>query len=1070
MLPRSYLNAHNVKRVVLVCALGLLAWWMLVRRDVPHAAAQGQPPPFRNFESPQVHPLAITPDGMRLLAVNSPNNTLSVFYLSGGSLTLVKEIPVGLEPVSVAVRSEREAWVTNWLSDSVSVVDLMTGNVTRTIDVGDEPTDVVFAGSAREMAFVCVSGLNQVKVFDPNAPGTAPQVINIRGKQPRSLTRDAAGAQVFVSVFESGNQTTIVPFQQVRAGGGPPPPNPAMRAGLPNAPDPSLIVKRSGVNWVDERGDPRWTQFIPYTLADVDVVALDASGANASISREVRGVGTLVGNSVLDAATNRLYVVNTEAHNEVRFEPVVRGRFVSTRVSVINLGANASVTPVDLNPHINLNIPAGSDAERAQSLSLPADIARSADGTLYVAATGSAKVGVLDPSGAVQARISVGQGPTGLALDDVRRRLYVLNRFDQTVSVVDLASRSVVGNASVGNNPEPPNVRNGRRFLYDATLSAHGDLSCASCHANGHRDGLAWDLGDPLGNLQQVTSNFPGNILPPITFTFHPMKGPMTTQSLRGIVGDEPFHWRGDRSGLAAFNPAFVSLLGGTRQLTPEEMAAFEAFTRTLTYPPNPLQNLDRTYPNPQTGPSAARGEQLFNNALLDGRALTCNQCHTANNFRSGTNRTIIPAVALQEPQDFKVPQLRGLYQKTGMQRAPGEQLTGYGFAHDGSFDTMLSFLRSPVFSFNNDGERLDVAQFVLAFDTGIAPAVGLQVTVNPENKATAFVTNRLNLLMSQANIGNCDLVVRGAFGGARRGFLYVGNGLFQPDRQGETPLSSQTLVQAADVNAELTFTGVPVGAGRRLGIDFDADGVLNGDELARFNPIDETRFFVAQQYADFLNRDPDPVGFQGWQDILNNCPPSGKDANGNFCDRIEVSAGFFRSTEFHTRGFFVYRFYSTALARVPRYSEFMPDLRRVSGFQSDQQLEASRVAFINDFMARSEFKNRYDALTDPAAYVNALVNTAGVNLPTKDALIADLQAGRRTRADVLRAIAESAEVSSKYFNEAFVVMQYFGYLRRDPDILYLEWIRIMNENGGDYRGMISGFMNSAEYRNRFTQ
>ncbi|MDQ3819987.1 MAG: hypothetical protein M3362_20250, partial [Acidobacteriota bacterium] len=188
MFPRFPFNKNLVKQIVLALAACAIMLWIVARRDVPRAEAQTQQPDYKSFEGPQVHPLAITPDGMRLLAVNTPNNTLSVFYLSGGALTLVKEIPVGLEPVSVAVRNDREAWVTNWLSDTVSVVDLANGNVTQTIDVGDEPTDVLFAGQAREMAFVCVSGLSQVKVFDPNSTAAAPQVINIRGKQPRSLT------------------------------------------------------------------------------------------------------------------------------------------------------------------------------------------------------------------------------------------------------------------------------------------------------------------------------------------------------------------------------------------------------------------------------------------------------------------------------------------------------------------------------------------------------------------------------------------------------------------------------------------------------------------------------------------------------------------------------------------------------------------------------------------------------------------------------------------------------------------------------------------------------------------
>jgi hypothetical protein len=234
-------------------------------------------------------------------------------------------------------------------------------------------------------------------------------------------------------------------------------------------------------------------------------------------------------------------------------------------------------------------------------------------------------------------------------------------------------------------------------------------------------------------------------------------------------------------------------------------------------------------------------------------------------------------------------------------------------------------------------------------------------------------------------------------------------------------------------------------------------------------NPINLTPVFVQQHYNDFLNRQPEPAGYQGWQSILNSCPPSGKDANGNFCDRVEVSSAFFRSPEFQQRGYFVYRFYSSSYGRVPRYVEFMADMARVSGFQTAAQEEASRVAFINDFMARQEFKNRYDGVTDPRAFVEALETAAGVVLVNRETLIADLAAGRKTRAEVLRAVAESLEVYQKYFNQAFVVMQYFGYLRRDPDILYLNWIDTLNQTG-DYRVMVNGFLNSAEYKSRFGQ
>lgn len=808
----SSARSFYLKLSILILGIGSVLW-SFANPAATETSVIVQASSRLGFESPQVHPLAVTPDGTRLLAVNTPAGRLSVFDISNGLPNLISEIPVGLEPVSVAARNDNEAWVVNWLSDSVSVVNLTTGNVVGTIDVGDEPTDVVFAGKDGEKAFVCVSGLAQVKVFNASMPATRPQEIDIRGKQPRSLSRDRAGERVFVSVFESGNQTTIVSADKVKEAGGPPKPKIKKSKKIPPAPETGLIVKWNGAGWADDRGNTHWSQFIPYTLADVDLVIIDASAPTPQVAREVRGVGTHVGNAAYDAQANRLYIANLESHNEIRFEPALRGRFQSQRVSILDLQPGVSTAAaVDLNPHIDFNVPEGSKKERQKSLALPSDIARGADGTIYVAAMGSAKIGVLDPSGNVRDRINVGQGPTGLALDEARGRLFVLNRFDNSLSVIDTATRSEIGQVSVGLNPEPVEVIEGRRFLYDATLSAHGQLACASCHLNGHRDGLAWDLGDPKGMMERVGGLLPSN--------FHPMKGPMTTQSLRGITGNEPLHWRGDRGRLSDFNQAFVTLLGGPRQLTSEEMGKFEAFIKTLSYPPNPLQNLDRTLPDPPTGPSAARGQRLFTDSRLDAAVLTCDQCHTAGSKAPGTNNIIIPGLVLQESQDFKVPQLRGMYQKFGMKKGPGEQLSGFGYIHDGSIDTLLSFLRLPIFTFRNDDDRLDVEEFLVSFDSGVAPAVGLQVTVNGQNKSWPTTLERINLLIAQAEAGNCELIVRGIYKGARRGFAYTGKRMFLSDRAEESSVSVEEIIEAASTGAELTFTGVPVGSARLPGID----------------------------------------------------------------------------------------------------------------------------------------------------------------------------------------------------------------------------------------------------------
>jgi YVTN family beta-propeller protein len=1174
------LTNHTSTRRILTTALALAALWLAPGRTLRTASAQVIPPPFgyRNFESPQVHPLALTPDGTRLLAVNSPNATLSVFQLSAGSPpVLTAEIPVGLEPVSVAARNDREAWVVNWLSDSVSVVDLATGNVVRTLSVGDEPTDVLFAGQGREMAFVCVSGRQSVLVFDASNPSAAaPQVVGIFGKQPRALARSASGAQVFVSVFESGNQTTVVPEAVVSGNGGLPPPNPSMSPGLPAAPGTALIVKWNGANWIDEL-NRSWNFAIPYSLADIDLVMIDASGTTPAVSAQARGVGTNLGNMAFDPANSRLFVANLEATNQVRFEPNLKGRFQQSRVSTIDVSPNglSPNSTQDLNSHVNLS-GAGSDAERAASLALPADIVRASDGTLYVAATSSARVGVLTSAGAVASRIGVGQGPTGLALDEARTRLYVLNRFDETLSVVDTNAKTQIAQVPVGFNPEPASVRVGRRFLYDGSLSAHGTVSCASCHPGGHRDGLAWDLGDPRGS---AGSGFFG-------LTFHPMKGPMTTQSLRGLTNTQPFHWRGDRNDLAAFNPTFVDLLGGTRQLTPQEMADFNAFVQTLTYPPNPFERLDR-----KLSPNALAGFTDFDTRNLDADSATCSQCHLlrkvlvnggATVVGTGTDSIVFPGATLHETQNFKVPQLRGLYQKLGMSNTPGEQLTGFGFIHDGTNDSIVSFLKSGPFTFPDgqigDNIRGTIQTLMLELDTGTAPSVGLQVTLNAENahSNSGSFPPGFNLLREQAAAGNCDLVVHGIYGGSPRSFLQLSNGTFQPDSISEPPVTADALIAAAGAGSELTFMGVLPGTGRRMSIDSDSDGVLNDDkprasvsitgrvvgasgqglagvavalsgaqsattetdssgryafnyvstagahtvapasagvvfspasrtfsnptwnQSATFvasttaNVSDASQFFVAQHYQDFLNREPDASGLQFWTNEIESC---GADAQCREIKRINVSAAFFLSIEFQQTGFLVYRADKASfgdLAGKPTpatFQQLMTDAQRVGRgvvvgpgpWQA--QLETNKQAFFQGWVQRPEFLARYPVGMSPSDFVNTLnTNTGGsLGAAERDALVSLLAANdtAQGRASVVRQVAENAEFTRRETNRAFVLMQYFGYLRRNPDDLpdadftgYNFWLSKLNQFGGNFVNaeMVKAFITSIEYRNRFGQ
>ena len=234
-------------------------------------------------------------------------------------------------------------------------------------------------------------------------------------------------------------------------------------------------------------------------------------------------------------------------------------------------------------------------------------------------------------------------------------------------------------------------------------------------------------------------------------------------------------------------------------------------------------------------------------------------------------------------------------------------------------------------------------------------------------------------------------------------------------------------------------------------------------------NPIDDIPFFVTQQYIDFFGRQPDSTGLANWVATLNGCPNGGFGENANpGCDRVHVSAGFFLSDEFQGRGYFAYRFYEVALDRRPMNAEFATDMTLVGGAQSPESEVSSKAAYTQAWTQRPEFKARYDGLSN-SAYVNALESNAEVTVSNKQALIDALNANQMNRGQVLRDIVESSGVANRFFNRAFVTMQYFGYLRRDPDEFgFQNWVNTLNADPSNFRHMIFGFLFSNEYRQRF--
>jgi hypothetical protein len=200
-------------------------------------------------------------------------------------------------------------------------------------------------------------------------------------------------------------------------------------------------------------------------------------------------------------------------------------------------------------------------------------------------------------------------------------------------------------------------------------------------------------------------------------------------------------------------------------------------------------------------------------------------------------------------------------------------------------------------------------------------------------------------------------------------------------------------------------------------------------------------------------------------------------------CDRITVSGSFFGSPEFLAKGIYSIDFYRASLNRLPEFSEFVADLASVTG-ATGAETNAKRASFADNFVLRAEFVNIYGAMSN-TTYVNTLMGRYGlasittpdpanpdggskVTLTSAD-LINRLNGGTLTRAQVLRAIVQSDQVTNAEAVNAFVASQYYGYLRRTPEPQgYNSWVNYLNAHPGDFRTMINGFVNSIEYRLRF--
>ncbi|MCB1821333.1 MAG: hypothetical protein KDI73_07100 [Candidatus Competibacteraceae bacterium] len=862
-----------------------------------------------------------------MLLAHTADNRLEIIKVDSQGLTPAQSVPVGLDPVTVRLRTSTEAWVVNQISDTISIVDLAALNVVATLHTADEPTDVVFAGIPQR-AFVACSQANKVQVFDPENLTQEPLSLPVKGERPRSLAVSSDARYVYAAIFESGNATTLLGGGlKIKANGlsfppnmiddptGPygginPPPNqgdafaPPQRPDNPPPPATGLIVRKNRQGqWLDDNHQD-WTLWVSgqqaarsgrsvgWDMADHDLVIIDTRDDAVSYVNNLMNIGMAVG---VNPASGKITVVGTDARNEVRFEPNLNGRFLRVLMANVDPAEPEDSRIIDLNPHLNYLSSIAPPDQRLLSIGDPRAIVWSRAGDQgYIAGMGSSNVIVVDAGGARSgstAVIPVGAGPIALALDEPRNRLYVFNRFDMTISTVDVQSRKEISRLTLF-DPTPIAIKTGRKHLYDTHRnSGNGHVSCASCHVDARMDHLAWDLGDPAGEVEPPEGgNLGANMLPNKNFEgFHPMKGPMTTQTLQDIIGQEPHHWRGDRSGIEAFNGAFQSLLGNERQLTMTEMQEFKDFLKTLYFPPNPYRNLDNSLPTNlplpghyRTGLFGRAGEPLPDGNARKGLALfslprrhsriPCVSCHTlptgsgTDHIWDGETETWVPLsvgpfdehhqmlVALKrfDNATFKVAQLRNLHKKTGFSLQQKQSTAGFGITHDGSIDSLERFVGGGIFAMRSDQEVANMVAFLLAFSGQDLPslplplhlnppgnpsqdthaAVGVQMTLNGANNDQLETLRLFQLMNTLADSGTVGWIAKGIQENQQRGYVYQPEtGLFQADRRNEqiSPISLRLLAKAG---SELTFTIVPKGTEWRIGVDRDGDGFLDRDEL----------------------------------------------------------------------------------------------------------------------------------------------------------------------------------------------------------------------------------------------
>ena len=730
------------------------------------AARAGHP----GFLSPHASPIAIS--GGFVYVANTPADTVDV--IESATLQIAARIHVGINPVSIAVRPDgKEVWVSNHISDSVSVIDSDPASPTRFAVIEtiqdfdpsthstrfDEPVGIAFANNAK--AYVALSSENQIAVINV-ATRQIEKRLQINAQDPRAIF--VRGNRLYVAPFESNNKT------QLSGGTG------KIDGNLVTFNATNHSITNNNVlsigHVVDIIKHPR--------VPDRDLFIFDTS--TDTLVQSVDTLGTLLYGLTVDSK-GRVFIAQTDARNDANGRSgskkhglaELQNRAFLNRITSLSFKGDTPEKPdfFDLEP-----LPP-QHPDPAMTLATPFAIQVSDDDkTLVATASGSNKLFTVDAStGSVLGRTEVGAQPEGIALESdpsgKPARAWVLNAGSDTVSLVDLAKPNLpsVLTTIALDDPTDPVIKRGRIAFFNANASTTGTFSCGSCHPDGHTDQLLWVLSTPI-----VTG---GNQIQP-----------RSTMPIRGLRDTAPFHWDGipgdpygginSSSVHKAVPPnsssaepessarhlvdgglASTMSLPGVKSLNDEQKPgllsaadrdAMAAFLLSVPYPPAQRRSFDN-----RLSKKAADGFKLFH---MDGdidpsksKPNVCGDCHRMP-FLVSTNT---PGTGMDAPT------WRGAYDRWLI--LPQGRLNIIDFPFFRSVADQGSPERS-IWQFSWSGRRRfdPVWDMVLEGSTGFSGAFARQTTLNRHSHSHPLTAELLDALEQSSAEGASLLQAEGLF------------------------------------------------------------------------------------------------------------------------------------------------------------------------------------------------------------------------------------------------------------------------------------------------------------------